>query len=219
MRTRSPLRLAVSLGAALGLAAAARAQAPSQAPAPSQIQAPSQAPAPLRGTITAVAGGDLTVRPASGGPLTLHLAPGARITVTERASLADIKPGSYVGIANVGGDGHQDALEVHIFPEAARGSGEGQRPYDLGHGGRMTNGAVGSKVEAVDGQTLTLTYKGGQSAIQVRPNTPVVRFAPGTTADLKAGVGLFARDARPAPDGSFTAGAVVVGRDGTNPPM
>ena len=211
MRTRSPLRLALALGATIGFTAA-RAQTPGQAPA--------QAPAPLRGTITAVAGGDLTVQPAGGGgPLTLHLAPGARITLTERASLADVKPGSYVGIANVGGDGHQDALEVHIFPEAARGSGEGQRPYDLGHGGRMTNGAVGSKVEAVDGQTLTLTYKGGQSAIQVRPNTPVVRFAPGTAADLKAGVDLFARDARPAPDGSLTAAGVVVGRDGTNPPL
>ncbi len=218
MRATSPLRhaLALPLVTMIGLAAA-RAQAPVQTP----VQAPE--PTRLRGTITAVAGPVLTIQPAAGAPLTLRLAPDAKVTVTERASLADIKPGSYVGIANVGGDGHQDALEVHIFPEAARGSGEGQRGWDLGHGNggasRMTNGSVGTKVEAVDGQTLTVTYKGGQSAIQVRPNTPVVRFVPGTAADLKVGNGVFVRDARPGPDGSLTTAGVTVGRGGVNPPM
>ncbi len=182
------------------------------------------APIHVRGTITRVVGTGaaapvLTIQPPTGAPLTLRLAPDAKVTVSEPASLADIKPGTYVGIANVGGDGRQDALEVHIFPEAARGTGEGQRPWDLGKASRMTNGAVGSKVEAVDGQTLTVTYKGGQSAIQVRPNTPVVRYAPGTMADLKVGGGVFVRDGRPAPDGSVGAGGIVVGRDGAKPPM
>ena len=181
------------------------------------------APVHLRGTLGAVAGGVLTLQPAAGGPLSIHLAPGFKVTVAEKASLADVTPGSYVGIANTGGDGQQDALEVHIFPEAQRGTGDGQRAWDGGGGGRgasrMTNGAVGTKVEAYDGQTLTVTYKGGTSAIMVRPNTPVVRLAPGTAADLKEGETVFVRDGHRASDGAFTADALVVGRGGAKPSM
>ena len=177
------------------------------------------APIHLRGTIITVAGSVLTIQPAAGAPFSLHLAPGFKVTVTEKASLADVKPGSYVGIANTGGDGQQDALEVHIFPEAQRGFGDGQRAWDLGKASRMTNGAVGTKVEAYDGQTLTVTYKGGTSAIMVRPNTPVVRYVPGTAADLKDGETIFVRDGRREPDGSFAAGNVVVGRGGAKPSM
>ena len=205
MRPAPVLIFSLTTLSMIGVTGVARAQEP--------------APVRVRGTITAVAGTDLTVQPATGAPLIVHLAPDAKVTVTEKASLADIKPGTYVGIANVGGDGRQDALEVHIFPEAARGTGDGQRPWDLGKASRMTNGAVGTKVEAVDGQTLTVTYKGGQSAIMVRPNTPVVRYAPGLAADLKVGAGVFVRDGHPAPDGSVGAGAIVVGRDGAGPAM
>ena len=209
MRLAPVLTHSLAILSMIDAAGVAHAQAPLQAPAPIHV----------RGTIAAVAGSDITVQPAAGAPLIVHLTPDAKVTVTERASLADIKPGTYVGIANVGGDGQQDALEVHIFPEAARGTGEGQRGWDLGKASRMTNGAVGTKVEAVDGQTLTVTYKGGQSAIMVRPNTPVVRYAPGAASDLKPGAGVFVRDGHPAPDGSIGAGAIVVGRDGARPAM
>ena len=176
-------------------------------------------PGHLRGTIVSVEGSTLVIKPAEGASYTLRLAPNAKVVATKKASLADVKPGSYVGIANVGEDGKQDALEVHIFPEAMRGSGDGQRGWDLGKKSRMTNGAVGKKVEAYDGQNLTVDYKGGQSTIQVRPNTPVVAFAPGSKADLKSGAAIFVRDGKPMPDGSFEAGAIVVGTDGTKPPM
>ena len=177
------------------------------------------APAHLRGTIASVDGATLMIKPAEGEIYTVHLAPDAKVIATKKASLADIKPGSYVGIANVGEDGKQDALEVHIFTEAMRGTGDGQRGWDLGKKSRMTNGAVGKKVEAYDGQNLVVDYKGGQSTIQVRPNTPVVAFAPGTMADLKSGATIFVRDGKPAADGSFDAGAIVVGTDGSKPPM
>ncbi len=173
----------------------------------------------LRGTIVSFDAAKLAIKSADGAPIVIHLAPDAKVIATKTASLADIKPGSYVGIANVGEDGKQDALEVHIFPEAMRGLGDGQRGWDLGPKSRMTNGAVGKKVEAYDGQNLVVDYKGGQSTIQVRPNTPVVAFAPGSLADLKSGATIFIRDGKPAADGSFDAGAVVVGTDGTKPPM
>ena len=177
------------------------------------------ASAHLRGTIAAVDGSTLTIKPAEGAAYAVHLAPDAKVIATRKASLADIKQGSYVGIANVGEDGKQDALEVHIFTEAMRGTGDGQRGWDLGKKSRMTNGAVGKKVEAYDGQNLVVDYKGGQSTIQVRPNTPVVAFAPGTMADLKSGATIFVRDGKPASEGSFDASAVVVGTDGSKPPM
>lgn len=185
-------------------------------PALAQAAAPAQH---LRGTIASLDASTLTIKPADGASVVVHLAPDAKIIATKKASLADIKPGSYVGIANVGEDGKQDALEVHIFPEAMRGTGDGQRGWDLGKKSRMTNGAVGKKVEAYDGQNLVVDYKGGQSTIQVRPNTPVVAFAPGSMADLKSGATVFIRDGKPAPDGSFDAGAIIVGTDGSKPPM
>ena len=173
----------------------------------------------LRGTIAALDASTLTIKPTDGAILVVHLAPDTKVIATKKASLADIKPGTYVGIANVGEDGKQDALEVHIFPEAMRGTGDGQRSWDLGKKSRMTNGSVGKKVEAYDGQNLVVDYKGGQSTIQVRPNTPVVAYTPGTMADLKSGATVFIRDGKPASDGSFAASAVVVGTDGSKPPM
>ena len=177
------------------------------------------APVHLRGTIAAIDGATITLAPAEGRHLVVHLAPDAKIVAVRNASLVDIVPGTYVGIANVGPDGRQDALEVHIFPEAMRGTGEGQRGWDLGPKSRMTNGAVGTKVESYDGQTLTPRYKGGESAIQVRPNTPVVAYTPGTMTDLKQGAGVFIREGRPAKDGSFDAKSITVGVEGTKPPM
>ncbi len=176
-------------------------------------------PLRVRGTIEASDGSTLTVKPRNAADLKLHLAPGAKIVAARKASLADIKPGAYVGIANTGTDGSQDALEVHIFPEAMRGTGDGQRAWDLGKGSRMTNGAVDKKVAAYDGQNLTLTYKGGSSTIQVRPNTPVVAFTAGTAADLKTGAAVFVRETKREPDGSVEAATIVVGADGLTPPM
>ena len=178
------------------------------------------APKRLRGTIASVDGATLTIKPAAGDAMTLHLTEGFKVVAAAKASLADVKTGSYVGIANqVGADGKQDAVEVHIFPEAMRGTGDGQRPWDLGKSSKMTNGAVGSKVMAVDGQSLEITYKGGTSTIQVRPNTQIMLFMPGAASDLTAGAHVFVRDAKPGADGVLQAGYIVVGKDGLAPAM
>lgn len=174
----------------------------------------------VRGTIESADGTTLKIKPATGDDVTLHLTEGAKVMAAAKGSLTDVKPGSYVGIANqVGADGKQDAVEVHIFPEAMRGTGDGQRPWDLGKSSKMTNGSVGSKVMAVDGQNLEITYKGGTSTIQVRPNTQIMLFGPGTASDLKVGAHVFVREAKPGADGVLQAGYIVVGKDGLAPAM
>ena len=188
--------------------------------AASPASAQDAAPKRLRGTIESVDGATLKIKPATGDDVTLRLTEGAKVVAAAKGSLTDVKPGSYVGIANqVGADGKQDAVEVHIFPEAMRGTGEGQRPWDLGKSSKMTNGAVGSKVMAVDGQNLEITYKGGTSTIQVRPNTQVMLFGPGAATDLTTGAHVFVRDAKPGADGVLQAGYIVVGKDGLAPAM
>lgn len=178
------------------------------------------APKRVRGTIASVDGATLKIKPATGDVITLHLTDGAKVVVAAKGSLADVKTGSYVGIANqVSPDGKQDAVEVHIFPETMRGTGDGQRPWDLGKSSKMTNGAVGSKVMAVDGQNLEITYKGGTSTIQVRPNTQVMLFGPGTASDLLTGAHVFVREAKPGTDGVLQAGSIVVGKDGLAPAL
>ena len=92
-----------------------------------------------------------------------------------------------------------------------RGTGDGQRAWDLGKSSRMTNGAVGKKVTAVEGQTLDITYKGGQSTITVKPDTQIMSFGPGAAGDLKSGAHVFVREARPGPDGTLQANYIVVG--------
>src|SRR6185312_14795694 len=95
--------------------------------------------------------------------------------------------GAFVGIASLKGE----ALEVLVFPEAARGSGEGHYPWDLQPESMMTNATVATVAAAPEGQTLTLSYKDGSQTIKVKPGTPIVTFAPGDRADAKVGAKVF----------------------------
>jgi hypothetical protein len=148
----------------------------------------------------------------------VRLSPKTRIVAVVPASIADLKPDSFIGVAAVPeGDGLK-ALEVHIFPEAMRGTGEGFRPFDLAPGSSMTNGALQTQVGGVDGDRLTVTYKGGSQTLRLPKDAPIVAFAPGERADLKPGVAAIARGAK-GPDGAIDAAAVIVGRDGVTPPM
>jgi Domain of unknown function (DUF5666) len=175
----------------------------------------------LRGTIVTVSadGGTLGMKTRSGETATVRVKPDQPIALVVPASLADVKPGAFIGVAAVPGDGGAlKALEVHIFPESARGTGEGFRPFDLAPGSSMTNGALSARVEGVDGPTLTVTYHGGQQTIRVDAKTPIVGFEPGSHADLKPGAAMLARGAR-AEDGAVEATRVIVGKDGLVPPM
>ncbi len=100
-----------------------------------------------------------------------------------------------------------------------RGTGEGQRPWDLGEKSKMTNGNVDVRVDAVAGQELTMSFKGGSSKIVVAPDTAIVAFAPSTPDDLKPGNKVIAFGLKKGDDGALEAGAISIGRDGLTPPM
>ena len=149
----------------------------------------------------------------------MRIADTARIVAVAKATLADIKPGSYVGIAAMPRpDGSQMALEVLIFPEAMRGAGEGHRPWDLLPESTMTNATVAETVTRTDGPTLTLRYKEGEKLIVVPPEAPIVTFVPADRSDLKPGTRVMATVVKAA-EGPATLNSIVVGKDGVDPPM
>lgn len=180
-----------------------------------------RAPVPtrIRGTIESVNGDTMQVKARSGEDVKLHIASDVNVSGITRISLADIKPGSFVGATTVPGpDGGANAVEVHVFPESMRGTGEGSRPYDLKPNSSMTNATVSESVVGNDGHTLLVKYKDGEKKVFVADNTPVVTFVPGDKSDLKAGAKVIAF-MKQLPDGSFETNRVSVGRDGLTPPM
>jgi hypothetical protein len=171
----------------------------------------------IRGTIEKVDGNTVVVKATDGADVTLTLTANAAIVGVNKASLADIKPGSFVGSAAMPQpDGSQKALEVHIFAESQRGTGEGHRPYTT-PGSTMTNGTVGDMVTATDAGTLTVKYKEGEKKIVVPPNVPIVRYEVGDRSELKPGVHVTALNAVKKQDGSIEAPRLNVGRDGLVP--
>ena len=181
-----------------------------------------QAPATVRvrGTIDSVDGQVLDVKSRDGATLKVKLADNAPVRAVIKASLADVKPGGYVGVTGMPQpDGTQKALEIHIFPEALRGTGDGHRPWDLAPNSTMTNGAVDSEVAVSDGQKIVLKYKDGEKTFIVSPDTAIVAYAPSTAADLKPGEKVFIAAATKQPDGTLSAPNVTVSRNGVNPPM
>jgi hypothetical protein len=174
----------------------------------------------VRGTIESANGPILTIKSRDGTLVTVKLADNGTVVDIVPASLADIKPGGFVGItAMPQPDGTQKAVEIHIFPEAMRGTGEGHRPWDLLPNSTMTNATIDSEVAISDGQKLILKYKDGEKTFVVPANVVVVAFAPGSTADLKAGEKVFVAAAAKQPDGTLTAARINVGRNGVTPPM
>jgi hypothetical protein len=177
----------------------------------------------VRGTIEKVDGNTLLVKPPTGASITLMLTPNAVVVGVLKASIADIKEGSYIGSgAMPQPDGTQKAVEVHIFAESQRGTGDGHRdgwdgsPYGASVG-TMTNGAVGQAVSSVDGPVITVKYKDGEKKIVVTPNVPIVRYEVGDKSELKAGAAIAVAAATKKPDGTFEAARINVGRNGVVP--
>lgn len=181
-------------------------------------QAPAK-PVRIRGEISAVTADTLTVKRRSGDTVTIALKPDLGVNAVKNVALADIKANSYVGVGSkTGVDGKLTAIEVVVFPEAGRGTGEGHYDWDLGEKTTMTNANVDTAVQSVDGRKLTLSYKGGTQEITVPANAPVVTVIPAATSDLVAGKKVFVVGV-PAGDGKFTANRIVVEKDGVAPPM
>jgi len=173
----------------------------------------------IRGTIERVEGSVYIIKARNGDELKLPLAEKAQIAGVAKASLSDIKQGSFVGVtAMPQADGTQKALEVHIFPESMRGTGEGHYPWDLNPQSTMTNANVEQIAASADGRTLTLKYKDGEKKIFVPADAPIVSYVPGDKNDLKVGAKVFIIAVKQ-PDGTLEARAWRVGLDGLTPPM
>ena len=190
---------------------------------------------PVRGTIETVDGNLLTLKSSAGAELKLTLSENALIVAVVKASMADIKEGTYLGSAAIPQpDGTQKALEVHIFPEQMRGTGEGHRPYAPVPSGTMTNGTMtrsamsgsamtngataGSTLAGADGSsTIVVKYKDGEQKIVVPPNVPILRYEIGSKGDLTPGARFTVGAATKKPDGTLEANRINVGREGVVP--
>ncbi len=175
----------------------------------------------IRGQIDQVDGDLLQIKARSGEEMKVKLVDPARVMALVKASLADIKVGTFVGVtAMPQADGTQKAIAIHIFHESQKGVvPERFLPWDLRPGSTMTNAIVETSVTGVDGQTLTVKYKDGEKKVLVPPDTPIVAVAPGSKDELKPGVAAIVMAATKQPDGSLTTPALYVGRGGVIPPM
>ena len=196
-------------GAAIALAFAVASSAMAQQPKTIRV----------RGTIEAVDGASLTIKTREGSDVKARLGDNAVVVAVVKASYADIKQGSFIGVTGMPqADGSQKCVEIHIFPEAMRGTGEGHQPWDLKPNSTMTNATVDQMVTAKDDQTLTLKYKGGEKKIVVGPDCAIVTYKPGDRAELKPGAKIFVARATKETDGTLTFPRINVGRDAP-PPM
>jgi hypothetical protein len=177
-------------------------------------------PVRVRGTVEAVDGAMLTVKSRDGQTYKVKMADNVAVRGVAKAALTDIKDNSFIGVTGMPQpDGTQKAVEIHIFPEALRGTGEGFRPWDLMPNSTMTNAAVAQMVKGVQGQEITLKYKDGEKKIVVVPDTVIVAFVPGDKSELKPGAKIFIGGAAKKDDGTLETTAINVGRDGITPPM
>lgn len=177
------------------------------------------APVRVRGTIESINGDLLIVKGRDGRNVTMRMAASVSVAGVEKISLSDIKPGAYIGVTTVAdAQGHQKATEVHLFPEALRGAGEGTQAWDTAPGSSMTNGGLDKIVEGNDGHTLTVKYRSGEKQVTVGPETEVVRLVPGKRSDLQSGAKIVAAASRNA-DGVLEASRISVGLGGLTPPM
>jgi len=172
----------------------------------------------VRGTIEKADGNVLTLKSTEGAELKLTLADNAMIVAVVKASMAEIKEGTFLGSAAMPQpDGSQKALEVHIFPAQMRGTGEGHRPYAPVPNSTMTNGSASGAVAGVDGPAIVVKYKDGEKKIVVPTGVPIVRYEIGGKGDLKAGARFTVLAATKKPDGTLEASRINVGRDGVVP--
>ena len=178
----------------------------------------------VSGTIERVDGNTIYGKGSEGSAITLKLADNAAITAVLKATVADIKPGDYVGTGAVPqADGSQKAIELRIFP---RPQADGGHYYEGWYGapnGTMTNGfvqpvgTVGSTLAGAGDPSIMVKYPQGEKRIVIPANAHVVRNAFGSKDDLKAGAPFRAQAATKQADGTFTAAAIAVGRDGARP--
>jgi hypothetical protein len=172
----------------------------------------------IRGTVERIEGPVYVVRNRDGAELKLTLTDNPLFVAIVPAKMADIKPGMFVGSAGMmQPDGSQKAIEVHIFPESMRGTGEGHYDWDLLPKSKMTNASVEHAVDSVDGQVLTVKYKDGEKKLLVTPETVVVTYEIGKKDEVQPGTKIFVAAAKKQPDGTVQAPRITYGRNGQAP--
>jgi hypothetical protein len=182
-------------------------------------QAPANPPVRIRGTVERIDRTNLTVKANNGQSMNVKLADNYVVMGIAKASLADVATGKFIGTTTVGErDGALVALEVHIFPENMRGTGEGHYDWDLRPTSKMTNANVANVTSMGKDRVLTVQYKGGEKKVLVPEKAVIVSFTPVDRSELKPGVKVFV-NAQRQPDGSLTAARVNVGLHGQVPPM
>jgi hypothetical protein len=172
----------------------------------------------IRGTIERIEGPVYVVKNRDGAELKLTVTDNPLFVAIVPAAMADIKPGMFVGSAGMmQADGTQKAIEVHIFPETMRGTGEGHYDWDLKPQSKMTNGNVEQSVAGVDGPMLSVKYKDGEKKLLVTPETVVVTYVTGSRDEVKPGTRIFVAAAKKQPDGTLQTPRITYGRNGAGP--
>jgi hypothetical protein len=178
----------------------------------------------LNGTIERVDGNTIYGKGTDGNAITIKLADNVAVTAVLKATFADIKPGDYVGTGAVPqADGSQKAVELRIFPRPQADGGHYSNEWNGAPNGTMTNGfvqptgTVGATLAGVGDPSIVVKYPQGEKRIVIPANAHVVRNAIGSKDDLKAGAVFRAPAATKQPDGTYTASAITVGRDGARP--
>lgn len=171
----------------------------------------------LRGTIERVDGSAILVKAAEVGDVTVQLPGTVAVFGIVKATLADVKPGAFIGVGAIPQpDGSQKAIQVMVFTESQRGTGEGHRPWDR-PGATMTNATVDTTVTSVDGQVVMVKYKDGEQKILITPEATIRAYVVGSRDELKPGAHIAIGRALKKPDGTYEADRVNVGRDGIVP--
>jgi hypothetical protein len=173
----------------------------------------------IRGSVESFDGKVLNVKARNNQSYAVKVPDNLLVIGVNKASVAEITPEKYVGTTTVGErNGALVALEVHIFLENMRGTGEGHRDWDLGPQSKMTNANVAKIVKMSEGHVMTVQYKGGEKTVLVTPETSVVAYSLSDKSEIKAGVPVFINAQREA-DGSISSPRVNVGLKGQVPPM
>ena len=172
----------------------------------------------IRGTIERIDGPVYVVKNRDGAELKLTVTDNPLFVAIAPSTMADIKQGMFVGSAGtMQPDGTQKAIEVHIFPESMRGTGEGHYEWDLKPNTKMTNANVEQTVAGVDGQILSVKYKDGEKKLVVTPETVVVTYVTGSKDELKPGTKIFVAAAKKQADGTVQTPRITYGRNGAGP--
>jgi hypothetical protein len=175
-------------------------------------------PVRLRATVESYAAPNLVIKERSGKVISLTVPEETGVVEVIPTDITSIQPGSFIGTAALPrAYGKLEALEVVVFPEVARGAGEGHYPWDLKPDSSMTNATVAGLARSTNGRTLILRYKDGEKTVIVPDGVPIVTFRPGDRTLIVPGAKVFiVADVR---DDQFTVRRLMIGRNGLTPPM